>query len=164
MTSIPTSLGWEIVQTPHGDQSLNADALTRTHLHLLVLGGDIKAPVGLEWQIARRARRAPILFKADTLHTPAADAFIRELARHASWRTFKDLRDLRAQVSTLLADYLLAHAHAFALNAAELERLNAWKTELSSAPTEDSARRAAGDSGVILSAERYLPSSGTLVK
>ena len=67
ITEIPTSLGWRITQTPIGDEPLDLEAAAQADLHLLILGGDIRAPVGVEWLAARRAGRIPTLFlKAPT--------------------------------------------------------------------------------------------------
>jgi hypothetical protein len=164
VTNIPTTLGWEIVHTPHGDQTLNLPAALRADVHLLVLGEDIKAPVGLEWLVARRAGRTPTLFRQERLRTPAADAFARELAAHAQWRTYHTAADLSAQAAKLLVDYMLAHAAGFALAVVEVERLRVWLQSGFAGPaTQDPLRHAAGESGVILSTDRYVPSDGTLV-
>ncbi len=164
--AIPTTLGWEIVQTPHGDQVFDPEAVLRADVHLLVLGGDISAPVGLEWLIARRAGRAPVLFRKERLRTPAADAFVRELARSANWRTFRDTPDLVQQVSALLLDHLLAHAARYGLGAAEGERLRAWQGGEPAAALAgaEAGRVSANSSGVILTPERYVPSEGKVVE
>ncbi|MBI1801568.1 MAG: hypothetical protein HY259_06980 [Chloroflexi bacterium] len=165
VATMPTSLGWQIAQTPQPDQPLNLDALARADLHLLVLGGDIRAPIGVEWQVARRAGRVPVLFKQERLHTPAADAFIRELSQVAPWRAYHDARDLSRQVSVLLVDYLLTHEAEFALSLPEVEQLRAWQKE--ARPLTASASdepRVVGAGGVVLSRERYVPSGGVVVE
>jgi hypothetical protein len=162
VTAIPTSLGWVIVQTPYADQPINPQAIVRADVHLLILGSDIKAPVGLEWQIATRAGRSPILFKQDTLHTPAASVFVRELAHVASWRTYQALADLHLAVSNLMADHIASRAMEYALTAAEVERLRAWQKELSSTVKRnaDETSRDASASAIVFSPERYTPSTG----
>ena len=166
VSSIPTTLGWDLVQTPYGDQQFNPEAVLRAGVHVLVLGADIKAPVGLEWLIARRAGRSPVLFRQERLRTPAADAFVRDLGSVAAWRVFRDTPDLVQQVSALLADHLLAHAAQYALSLPEIERLRAWqKREPSAAQAPGGeTRRVTDSSGVILTPERYLPSEGTIVE
>ena len=73
VTEVPVTLAWRIVQTPlHGDPP-DMQAVAQADLYLLLLGGDIRAPVGLEWQVARRAGRTPVLFlKQGAPRTPAA--------------------------------------------------------------------------------------------
>ena len=93
---IPTSLGWRIKQTPVADELLDLEAVAAADVHILIMGGDIRAPVGAEWLAARHARRLPTLFlKQGAHHTPAAQIFVRDLERHAGWRPFDDAADLR---------------------------------------------------------------------
>jgi hypothetical protein len=65
IAEIPTSLGWTITQTPGPDQEANLDAVVQADVHLLILGSDIQAPVGLEWSTARRAgKQVSLLYKS----------------------------------------------------------------------------------------------------
>lgn len=167
VTELPVTLGWRVVQTPLADERLDLAAAAAADVHFLLVGSDIRAPVGLEWIAARRAGRSPVLFlKKDTSRTPAARAFVHELERKASWRLFKDATDLRRQVLVLLADHLLAHADYFVLRPAELEALRAWRDGLETAEQRlpDETRGGAGASAVILSPERFIPSEGVLVR
>ncbi len=80
VTEIPTTLGWRITQTPRVGEPLNIDAIIRSDLHILLLGSDIRAPIGLEWVIARRAKRISHAFlKKGIPRTLAAQAFVRDL-------------------------------------------------------------------------------------
>ena len=160
---IPTTLGWEIAQTPHSDQSFNADAVLQADVHLLVLGGDIKAPVGWELQLARRAGHRPFYFRQERLRTPAGDAFVRELESIAAWRSYRDSLDLIRQTAGLLVDHLLSHAIPYALPQPEIERLRDWlKTTPMQADT--AARPVTASGAVIFTPERYMPSEGIIVE
>jgi hypothetical protein len=160
---IPTTLGWEIAQTPHSDQSFNADAVLQADVHLLVLGGDIKAPIGWELQLARRVGHRPFFFRQERLRTPAGDAFVRDLEPTVAWRTYRDPSDLIRQTAGLLVDHLISHAMQYALLQPEIERLRDW---LKTAPVQaNTATRPVTDSGaVIFTPERYMPSEGTIVE
>jgi hypothetical protein len=160
---IPTTLGWEIVQTPHSDQSFNPDAVLRADVHVLVLAGDIKAPVGWEWALARRAGHRPTMFRQERLRTPAGDAFVRELEPLVQWRSYLDTPDLVRQVSALLGEHLINRAGHYALSPAEVERLRDW-LKREPAHVADAARSVTAASGVILTPERYIPKEGTLVE
>lgn len=165
ITTIPTTLGWTITYTPASGEALNVEAVARANAHLLVLGSDIKAPVGFEWQIARRAGRLPRLFLRDTLHTLAADAFARELSQHAPWHRYADADDLRRQVLKWLGAYLIEHALSFGLPVTEIEQLRTWQAELEKtapSPAGESPRETA-HSGVVLSPERFVPREGRIV-
>lgn len=167
VTEIPTTLGWRIVQTPRIGDPLNTEAIIRSDVHLLLLGSDIRAPIGLEWSIARRARRMPYLFlKKDIPRTPAAQAFVREIQKVTNWRLFLDNADLRYQVLSLLTEHLIAHSGYYELKAGELHQLNAYRDEIHSEREKhiEATRGGAGESSVILSVERFIPTNGTLIK
>jgi hypothetical protein len=165
-TEIPTSLGWRITQTPVASEPLDLAAVAAADVHLLIMGGDIRAPVGAEWLAARHAGRLPTLFlKQDAHHTPAAQIFIRDLERYADWRPFDDAADLRRQVLALLTEHILNHASHYRLRPEEFEKLHAWRKQFETTDKKpvDKTRGGAGASSVILSTERFTPSEGKLI-
>jgi hypothetical protein len=169
VSEIPTSLGWRILQTPTGEKDVDLDSVLRADVHVLVLGEDVKAPVGLEWQYARRAGHQVAVFNKDTLRTRAGESFKRELAKFGEWRAFKDALDLKRQVLALLVDHLITHAEPYVLSADEINRLRAWlKAQSNEKPTADDLTLRTGsgtnESGVILSTERFVPSDGVLLR
>lgn len=161
VTEIPVTLGWRIIQTPRRGEPVDLQAVRQAEAHILLLGSDIRAPVGLEWSAARRAGKHPLLFlKENLVRTPAAVSFIRYIENQDSWRRFQDNADLRRQVLIWLADHLIERAVSYPLAPEEYQRLEEWRKELAEVenrPVEE-ARRGTGDSGVILSAERYTQS------
>ena len=169
VTEIPVSLGWRIVQSPSHDEPVDYDAVIRADVHLLLLGSDIRAPIGLEWQMGRRAGRWPTpLLKQDVLRTPAAQGFVRFLKGQAAWQPFKDAADLRRQVLGLLARHLVDRAVVYALSPLELDRLEDWRADLetfaAAAGKAKDVRGGAGESGILFSPERYVPSDGVLIQ
>lgn len=167
VTEIPVGLGWRIVQSPSGDEPVDLDAVSRAHLHLLLLASDIRAPVGVEWLAARRAGRRPTLFlKQAVLRTPAAHEFVRYVGGQALWQPFKDGPDLRVQVLRLLADHILERAGFYALSPMELSQLQAWqpKAHVAVSPAARETDAGTGESGVVLSPERYVPTDGVLIQ
>jgi hypothetical protein len=163
---IPTSLGWRITQTPGADEQLDLEAVAAANVHLLLMGADIRAPVGAEWWAARRAGRLPTLFlKRGVLHTPAGMAFIRDLERQADWRPFEDAADLRRQVLALLTEHIVNRAAHYRISPDEFAKLCAWQKqiEITDKKSVDKTRGGAGASSVILSTERFTPSEGKLV-
>lgn len=97
VTEVPVSLAWRVVHSPGGDEPVDVDAVSRADVHLLLLGGDIRAPVGLEWRYALLAGRKPVPFlKQDALRTPAGEHFLRFVRQRAAWRPFRDPADLCA--------------------------------------------------------------------
>lgn len=167
VTEIPVTLAWRILQSPLRGTSPDLEAVAQADLHLLLLGGDIRAPIGLEWQAARRAGRLPALFlKQDALRTPAAHAFVRYLGEQFTWHAYKDSPDLRLQALKLIAGHILERTLYYALSPDELGRLTQWREELEAgkASTVDEAPGGAGESSLIFSRERYTPSQGVLIQ
>ncbi len=173
VTEIPVTLAWRILQSPLRGEPPDLEAVAQADLHLLLLGGDIRAPIGLEWQAARRAGRTPVPFlKWHTLRTPAAQAFVRYLEDQATWHAYKDSLDLRLKALKLIADHILENSVYYALRPDEQERLRQWREALEArkaspvdeAPAGAGGAGGAGESSVIFSRERYTPSQGVLIQ
>jgi hypothetical protein len=169
VTEIPTSLGWSIKQTPAADGQPDLDAVARANVHLLIIGSDIQAPVGLEWLTAKRAGKSVRLFhKTSVMQTQSAQAFIRELERHATWQRFADAADLRAKALKRLVEHLLSNTVTYEIAAEEVDRLRTWRKQIDAERKRnaiDDRRGGADQSGVILttSPERFVPSGGKLI-
>ena len=165
VTEVPVSLAWRVVHSPGGDEPVDVNAVSRADVHLLLLGGDIRAPIGLEWRLALHAGRRPVpLLKQDILRTPAGESFLRFVQQQATWHAFQDPADLRRQFLGLLAGHLIERAIHYRLSPLELARLEEWRKEIESAPSlVEEGGRGAGESGVILSPERFVPSEGVLI-
>jgi len=162
IAELPVTLAWHIAQTPVASaDALDLEALHATDMHLLVMGSDIRAPVGLEWHVARRTHRTSVAFlKRGIPRTPAGQVF--KNGAGVVWQPFTDAADLSRQVQRVLAEHLVRHAPLYALTPAEMAQLEALPT--AEAPTEGSARgEEAGHSAVILSRERFVPSQGVII-
>jgi hypothetical protein len=162
IATLPVTLAWHIAQTPVTDADfLDLEALQVADLHFLVMGSDIRAPVGLEWHMVRRARRPSIAFlKRGVPRTPAGQVFIHDAG--VAWRPFDDAGDLSRQVQQLLAEHLVRYAVQYVLTPDEVAQLEALPT--ADAPPEQPAHgEEAGHSAVILSRERYVPGEGIIV-
>ncbi len=162
VTEIPTSLGWTIKQTPGAGRESDLRTVNTADIHLLLLGRDIQAPVGLEWASARRAGRQVQLFRLDTAQTQAGAGFMREVSRYGAWTLFKDAVELRRLALAVLGDHLLAHVAAYDIEGKELADLLKWRATLAEKKVDD--LRAKDESGgVILSTERFVPKEGKLL-
>jgi hypothetical protein len=161
IAGLPVTLAWCVVQTPVGDEPLDLEALRTADLYILVMGGDIRAPVGLEWHVARRAGRPSVAFlKAGIPRTPAGQVFIH--GADVSWQPFTDAADLSRQVEQMLAEHLIQGATRYLLTPVEIEALeNLLKGEKVQEETPEG--EGAGRSAVILSRERFTPSQGVIV-
>jgi hypothetical protein len=166
VAEIPVTLGWRITQSPLHSEPLNEAAIAQADMHILLLGKDLRAPIGLEWYLARRANHLPATFmEQDAIRTMAALDFSRYLAEQTTWRMYKGIGDLRWQVQILLVDFILARSSYYTLRIKELEKLTDWRKELD-APEKKPAvlYGGIGESSVVLSPERYIPSEGVLLQ
>lgn len=167
VTEIPTTLAWRIYQTPLTVHEPDLESLATIDIHVLVLGSDVRAPVGVEWAIARRTRRLPVLFlKSGILRTQAAQAFERELARYTAWMPYQSIVELKRRFQLLVSRHLLSRRAHYKLGDAEYTRLEEWQKIIGQADArnEDQILGGAGDSGVIFSVERFMPSDGVLLR
>jgi hypothetical protein len=167
VAEVPVDLAWRVVQSPAGNGPVDVDALADAGLHVVLMGGDIRAPIGLEWQIARQAGRRPVaLLKQETTRTPAGQQFVRVVRETQRWIPFADGADLRRKVLTLLADHILDHAAGYVLTPDEIAHLIRWRDELirQTEAVDEDTRGGAGDSSILLSRDRFEPSGGVLLK
>jgi hypothetical protein len=165
VAEIPLDLPWRLVYSPAHNQPLDTAAVVAADVHLLLLGGDIRAPVGQEWQLARRAGRRPLLFlKQGISRTAAALDFARFAQSLGRWRPFADSAALRRDVLGLLAKVILERAGVLALSPAELERLRAWQAELAEPAAAGVMHGGTGESSILLTRERYEPRDGVLLR
>ncbi len=156
VAQLPVQLGWEIKRTPPpGEQRpIDLGAVVHCDLFVLMMGQDIAAPVGVEWDVARRSGRRimPLLRKG--LRTPAAAVFLHDI--RLDWHSFETISDLENLVRTALVDVLLDRAVEFRLTPQEWEALNlmrkAEKTKRDEVfePPEPAG---AGGGGIILGPE-----------
>jgi hypothetical protein len=166
VTEVPVDLGFRVVQSPAGNGPVDLRSVAKADLHVLVMGGDIRAPVGLEWQAARQTGRRPKTFlKQGVLRTPAGQNFVGDVGIDLGWTPFKDAADLRRKVLLLLADHLLEKAARYHILTKERQRLERWRKELVKTADEvdEETRGGAGESAVILSRERSSPADGVVI-
>jgi hypothetical protein len=167
VTEIPVDLNWRIEQSPRFSQPLKLNALVEADIHLLLLGNDIRAPIGQEWMMARRAGRRPVAFlKSDLSRTMAAQYFVRYIESVTSWRPFESSERLRQQVLLLLVGHILNRSAELKLSRVELNNLESFRAEVEAGPgsADVSPATDAADSSLILSIDRYMPSTGVLIE
>lgn len=164
--ALPADLTWRIEQSPRSNAPIDRQAITQADLHLLLLGSDIRAPVGHEWLVARRSGKSPIpMLKDGARRTLAAEDFFRFIDRQSVWRTFASHAQLQGAVHQLLGRRVLDQALSYGLSSSEVVQVQAWLSDLDEAPDPDvDPLGGAGDSGLIFSKERYEPSSGILLR
>jgi hypothetical protein len=167
VTEVPVDLGWRVVQSPAGNGPVDLEAVAAAGVHVVLMGADIRAPIGLEWQTAWQAGRRPVvLLREDTLRTPAGQEFVRMVGKAQRWGRYRDGADLRRQVMTLLVAHLLDHAATYVLTPDEISELIALSDKLaaSSEAVDEATRGGAGDSSVLLSRQRLVTEGGVVIE
>lgn len=165
LAALPVEVGWEVAYTPGpvegpGDPR---DA-ARADVYILVLGEDIRAPMGVEWEAARRARVTPLaLLKDAPARTPAGQEFYRHA--QADWTDYHTASEIGPKAQLALAQTLLDQAGRFRLSTPEYEALAERVKSLRAAQPsdEDDARSGAGQGGVIFAPKREAGRGGTIV-
>ena len=167
VTEIPVTLGWQINFSPLGEKILLEKAIIEANLHMLVLGSDIRAPIGYEWHLSRNLNRKPKLFlKNGIARTPAAVDFQRSLSKFTKWQTFQSLSDLRVAALSYISQFILDRAHYFDLGTNERDHLSDFLEQLDETDTDeiDLSKGVAGENSVILSRDRFIPKDGVLIQ
>jgi hypothetical protein len=165
VTEIPLDLGWHIFQTPGSGRRVDREAVELADLHLYLMGGDIRAPVGYEWEIAREAGRRPIpLLKTSVSRTPAGMDQVRYIGFQSRWFPFSRASDLRWRVLRLLSAYILFRSSELGLSVVEIATLSAWRKTLYARPVDEGTVEGAGEGGVLLSKKRFVPLDGVPVQ
>jgi hypothetical protein len=166
-TEIPVTLGWKIAQTPVKGEPFDRQSVLNADFHMILLGSDIRAPIGVEWMIARSAQKKPVLFtKSGILRTDAAKDFQRTLEDYVPWNSYKELKELRIKTLKLLGDHILEEAIYYALRPEEYDGLLKWRKDLDGEKVEEVEEIHGGvhEGGIIFSRERYIPSEGVLLE
>ena len=163
---LPVSLGWTIKRTPKQGEPLAPalEAVRACDFYVLLLGTDIRAPVGLELITAQRAWKTTLAFlKEETARTPAARVFVRDA--QVSWMSFHSGQELETLIQKVLAQRILERAESYAISPVEWETLSALVEQPSYEMAEQEPGEASGAAGggVIIAPGHDLPPGGVLV-
>lgn len=167
VTEIPVTLGWQINLSPLGEKMVDENIITDADMHILILGTDIRAPIGFEWYLSRSLGRRPVFFrKKGITRTLAASEFVRSFSHYDNWLTFDNLADLRYQALNHIGQSILDQADYYALKHKEYEKLSTFMKDLEDKQLEqfDGVNGGAGANSVILSRERFTPKGGVLIQ
>lgn len=159
IAKLPVTLAWHIVQTPREGELVDRQALQIAGLFFLIMGSDIRAPIGTEWYLAQQTRRQTFPFlKQGVSHTPAGQVFVRDV--RVPWRSFANTGQLSQQAQQLLIDHLLLHAVEYELTPAEITEL---EKRLAAGSPQTEEAKGAGHSAILISRERYMPNEGVIL-
>lgn len=153
LARMPDTVKWVIKRTPQGMWEGNPDLeyLRHSDFYLLLLGMDVKAPMGVEWRAAQESSLARYAYrKREVAPSPAASVFARRA--DLPWQYYRTPREFARDFEERLIRRLVAGTPGYGLDLPAVRTLSSRLEELSErqdeAETED--RRGAGAGGVIL--------------
>ncbi len=130
LAELPVQVGAEIRRTPAEgvDYDTLFELISNVDRIYFLLGRDITAPFGAEWQLAIRLERTIIPYKLDGMRTQAGREFLR--IAHAPWKPFQNSRQLGQQIGLDLIDTLLHPENRYGLQLMEVEGLQQSRQKL----------------------------------
>ena len=132
VAELPIQLRTEIRRYPREGTSYETlfELIANVDRVYFLLGNDITAPSGSEWDLAMQLERPLLAIRKPGRLTPAA----REFLRHAQfqvaareWRIFRSDAELGRIIALDLADMLLHPLNRYGLSVADMEAVNAWR-------------------------------------
>ncbi len=123
LAELPLHVGAEIRRSPAEgvDYDTLFELISNVDRIYCMLGRDITAPFGAEWQLAIRLERTIVPYKLEGMRTQAGREFLR--IAHAPWKTFQSSTYLGQQIGLDLIDTLLHPENRYGLNMVEVEGL-----------------------------------------
>ena len=155
VAELPISTGWELKHTPDvGEDGREALAfIGHCDLYSTVLGSDFAAPMGLEWEWARKAGKPVLAFLKRRRRSPSAQSHLRNST--VAWTEFESAIELKGRLTRALAQILLDRGEQFGLHLDDITGLLAETEQVQEGLTVEPDRlHGAGKGGVILSRDR----------
>ncbi len=164
IADLPVRICIEIRRTPPDRATPETifDLIANCDRVYFLLGRDITAPSGSEWDIARHLERPILALRASIPLTPAAQEFVR-LAQ-TEWTTFHSDEELARIVSLDVIDILLHPTNRYGLTPGEVDRLVAYRQALQPERVAEGEPGGAEGGGVLLDDLRREPVRGRLVR
>lgn len=156
LAGMPDSIRWVIKRTPQEAWEGNPDLeyLEQSRFYVLLLGMDVKAPMGVEWQAALESDLACFAYrKKDAPPSPAASIFAQRA--ELPWHYYDSPREFVRDLEERLIHELVSGTPGYGLDLAAIQKLSARLEELSTQNDERKSedRRGAGSGGVILTSK-----------
>ncbi len=164
VADLPVQIGIEIRRTPVGGARYDDiyELVANCDRVYFLMGRDITAPAGAEWQLAWQLERAVLPLRRYAQLTPAAAAFMRNAP--VDWRRVRSATEL-ARIVTMDLNRILHHpANRYGLTVTEMELLAAHseRTRQRVVGQNDDPGGAEGG-GVLLDTGRREPLDGVAI-
>jgi hypothetical protein len=166
LADLPIEIGVEIRRTPATGASYDDifENIANVDRVYFLLGQDITAPSGAEWQLAWKLERSVLPLRKPGRMTPAAQDFMR-LGSFADWTVFRSPSELMRIVTLDLVRILNHPTNRYGLTVTELELLSRRGAEIRSAmPVAGGEPGGAEGGGVLLDIGHEEPPEGTLLE
>ncbi len=164
IAGLPVRVGIEIWRTPveHAAIETIFDLVANCDRVYFLLGRDITAPMGSEWDIAHQLDRSVLTLRADVPLTPAAREFLHLTGTR--WLVFHDDEELVRLISRDVINTLLHPMNRYGLTPEEIERLLAYRRHLQPQKVTNGKLGGAEAGGVLLDDLRREPIEGHLLE
>ena len=167
LAELPVQVGAEVRRTPAAGAKYDDiyELIANVDRVYFLLGKDITAPSGAEWDIAWKLERSVFPLRTPDKLTPAGQEFTRNI--FIKWTTFHSTTQLAGIITKDLIDVLNHPANRYGLSVNELEllQLHARKLPQEAQVTATAALEPGGaeGGGVILDNARREPTEGVLL-
>ncbi|MCO6449947.1 MAG: hypothetical protein J5I90_04070 [Caldilineales bacterium] len=161
LADLPVSLKTEIRRFPKEGTSYETlfEMISNVDRVYFLLGQDITAPSGTEWDLAFRLEREVFALRKPARLTPAAKEFLRTVdyqVTPSEWRLFRTDDELARFIANDVVELLLHPLNRYGLSVIEMERLRLWRKGFgfSAEPHLADEPGGAEDGGIILGRDR----------
>ena len=166
LAELPIEIGVEIRRTPASGASYDDifDLIANVDRVYFLLGQDITAPSGAEWQLAWKLERSVFPLRKPARLTPAAENFMR-LGSFADWTMFPSASHLMRMVTLDIVRILNHPKNRYGLTVTELELLNHRGAQIrATMPATGDEPGGAEGGGVLLDIGHKDPTAGVLLE
>jgi len=152
LANLPRSARWTIKRTPPVEELANPalDLLSAATAYVILLGADLVAPMGVEWEASEAAGLARFCYRRrDRAPSPAAAFFVHESG--VAWQPYAAPGEFVAHFERALIKELVRGTPGYGLDLRAIEELVEHLREIEQQERPESeTRRGAGQGGVIL--------------
>lgn len=163
LADLPVRVTIEIRRTPARGASYETifDLIANCDRMYFILGRDISAPSGTEWDIAHQLGVPIVRLRRRGPMTPAAQTFL-HLAGD-QWHTFTSDEELVRLITLDVIDVLLHPENRYGLGVDEIARLVEYRKRFSPKPFVEGEPGGAEGGGILLDDRRREPLEGRLI-
>ena len=150
VADLPVQIGIEIRRSPALLPTLDEvfEKVSNVDRVYFLLGNDITAPAGLEWNLAWRLERSLLPLRRSRRPTPAAQEFAR--LSPLPWLDFQSDADLHKLIVRDVARLLKHPANRYGITLPELEQLERYLRRLERTPIAIGGEAGGAEGGGIL--------------